>query len=1003
MDDLVDLNWSAPSKPATTKPQPPTANSFDFLSLSKPTSTSIAGISGSNTPNYYSSTPLRSSTPSQQPLNPRLTNTINANNGNNSIGGNGNSKPISRSSTPNLPQTAPISSGGGGLDAFSSLLSIPSSGGNLVNRNLSMAERQKALEDEKKRKDEEEKKKFEAEGHFWDNLGPSKSPQTTLPNSTTSINRQSNDLDDFLKPTVTASNGHRSKSPVQPVSNDILSPKPSSSSISGPSKPSSSAGTFWNTHNDADDFLSASSSKVGQPHKASSPAPPIDPFDFDALSASMSQPQHVNNGASGSSHTLDGDEFDILGDLAKPVSAKPRKVESEMSRSSTKTPTSRSSSPPPHIVGQIVEMGFSPIQARQALSKTDSGLDVQAALEILLNGQTSNGSSSISRMNNEEDDDDMGEDDEVFVERERQRREEEEKERRRRRRQGPFRESVKARSTDERNQEIGSTQAQAQAQAQEQAEKILAQASELGTNMFNKATTFWNTSKEKALKVYEEQRKVMEANAAAANASSSGAGGGEGRKPIKDGRPRWMTEAKDEEDQDEWKADNAHKEKGGFRDSDDEDNDRHQPQIRQKARQTNGAGSSRPNETSNSKKPNPASNGSSSNYKSSKERADLLFADEAPRYVSPSRHPKKPTTPVPTSTRPTAPSQSLPTRQLVSATPQQIEKSAGHKAKGNEHFKLGRFAEAESSYTNAISQLPEGHLFLIPLYNNRASARIKLGDSSPATEDCSLVIGLIGPSYHPSKEGPLPAEISKEVRLFDGLIKALSKRAQAWEMSEKWKNALEDWEKIIGSDLSILGSSGSSTKNLAIEGARRSRKMIEGNDENQSKSKSDTLSSSGINPSIEIGTEYKPKPRPQLKTKAAQNISIAKSADVNKSLAVSELREQAKKLEEEDDQRLALKDEIELKLNNWKNGKETNLRGLIASLNLVLWDDILKGGLKVGMHELISEKQVKIKYMKVIAKLHPDKLNSQNTTVEQRMLANGAFATLNEAWQAFNK
>ncbi|WWC97469.1 hypothetical protein V866_004349 [Kwoniella sp. B9012] len=948
MDDLVDLNWSDPSKPVpkTTTPQP-TANSrssFDFLSLSKPLSAS----SGGNTPNYYSSTPIRSSTPSQ-PLNPRLNGTSNT-----------NSKPISRSGTPLQNSTPQLGAGAGtgGSDAFSSLLSMPSSSSSAVNKNMSMAERQKALEVEKKRKDEEDRKRFEAEGHFWDNLGSSSSSTIKPPAKT--VIQQRDDLDDFLKPTPIFTSNARAKSPAQPTSsNDVLS----RTLPSGPSKPSSSAGTFWDNHHDSDDLLSGSTSKPIQAQKSISPAPPVDPFDFDALSASITQPQNNGNG-----HTLDHDEFDILGDLGKPVASKPPKNEPGPSRpSKSPSSSSRSSSPPPHIVGQIVEMGFSPIQARQALAKTSTGLDVQAALEILLGGQNAQASSRLD----DRDQDNFGEDDEDFVERERQRREEEERERRRRRRQGPSRDSVKARSAEEREQEK-------EASAQEQAEKYLAQASEIGTNMFNKATSFWNSSKEKAMKVYEEQRKVMEANAAAAAAGS----GGESRKPIKDGRPKWMTEAHDED----WKGKPSKEEKGGFRDDDHDENEGFHTQIRSKGKQpqSNGAG---PSKYPVSAAAIPSS-GSSSGYKSSKERADLLFADEAPRYKSPARHPKKPPTPAPAP----VPAKPLPSRTLVSATSGQLEKSASYKAKGNEHFKLGRFAEAESSYTTAISQLPEGHLFLVPLHNNRAAARLKLGDSSPAVEDCSLVIELIGPSYHPSKEGPLPPDIAKEVKLFDGLVKALSKRAQAWEMGEKWKNALEDWEKLIGMDLSILGAGASSTKNLAAEGARRSRKMLEGDGDGSAK----PTSTGGISL-----TGVKPKPKP---TTATQGVATARPADVDKSAAVSELRAAAKALEAEDDQRLALKDSIEAKLNNWKNGKETNLRALIASLDLVLWDEIMKtSGMKVGMHELISEKQVKIKYMKVIARLHPDKLNSQNTTVEQRMLANGAFGTLNEAWQAFNK
>src|SRR5262245_49615743 len=48
------------------------------------------------------------------------------------------------------------------------------------------------------------------------------------------------------------------------------------------------------------------------------------------------------------------------------------------------TPGFRALSPPPHILGQIVEMGFSLQQARVALAATETGLDVQAALETLL-------------------------------------------------------------------------------------------------------------------------------------------------------------------------------------------------------------------------------------------------------------------------------------------------------------------------------------------------------------------------------------------------------------------------------------------------------------------------------------------------------------------------------------------------------------------------------------------------------------------------------------------
>jgi len=81
---------------------------------------------------------------------------------------------------------------------------------------------------------------------------------------------------------------------------------------------------------------------------------------------------------------------------------------------------------------------------------------------------------------------------------------------------------------------------------------------------------------------------------------------------------------------------------------------------------------------------------------------------------------------------------------------------------------------------------------------------------------------------------------------------------------------------------------------------------------------------------------------------------------------------------------------------NWRSGKEANLRALIASLDAVLWPEL--GWKRVGMHELVTESQLKVRYVKAIAKVHPDKLNAQ-TTVEHRMIANGVFAALSEAWR----
>jgi tetratricopeptide (TPR) repeat protein len=577
-------------------------------------------------------------------------------------------------------------------------------------------------------------------------------------------------------------------------------------------------------------------------------------------------------------------------------------------------------------------MGFSPAQARAALAKTTSGVDVQAALDGLL------GEAFGTRQ--PEPAGELDEDDE-YIERERIRRENEEKEeKRRRRRQGPSRNTIAPRSRDERERE--------RSQAGTPQAEILAQATEIGQSVFTKATSLWNTGKEKALKAYEEQKRVYEAQLAA------GGGGGtreKGRAPVKDGRPTWMVEA-EAGGEEIGGAGAAVEKESGFRDDSDEEEEIPRPRARTNGNGAgNGAGASRPSRGQD-RPVNPA-------------MEESLFGDDplpsrpTQRRPEPPR-PKARPTPAARTATPPAP---LPARTLVPADPSAIQSSSSHKTKGNEHFKLGRFTEAESSYSTAISILPDGHLHLIPLYNNRAATRIKLGESSGAAQDSSYVIEIIGHSYHPSKEAPLPSTMS-EIKLADSFVKAYTKRAQAWEMGEKWNKAVEDWEKVLGFDSAMLGGSALQTRNLAAEGLRRSKQMLDGPTPSTSTS---TLSTS----------RPTPKPPKPIRSKPAQ---------VERSEAVSTLRAAAKVQDQEDQQRLQLKDVTEARINTWKAGKETNLRALLASLDTVLWDEVLAGGLKVGMHELITEKQVKIKYMKVIARLHPDKVGFTKNSGKRREL-----------------
>jgi tetratricopeptide (TPR) repeat protein len=268
-------------------------------------------------------------------------------------------------------------------------------------------------------------------------------------------------------------------------------------------------------------------------------------------------------------------------------------------------------------------------------------------------------------------------------------------------------------------------------------------------------------------------------------------------------------------------------------------------------------------------------------------------------------------------------------------------------------FKLGRFAEAEAAYALAISQLPDSHLLLVPLLNNRGLSRLKTGNMSGAIEDCTAVIAIIGPSYHPAREAKVTLdEDGAGVDLGDGLIKAWRRRAEAYEGKEKWELARQDWESIAGADFA------GRHRNEAPNGIGRCRRMQ--NVDNASNGAAP--SASRANAPSSRPTATRPPPRPPRR------------GPTPPSEALTRLKQANQEAEAEEQTRLDLKDSVDSRLATWKNGKETNLRALVASLDTVLWPEL--GWQKVGMAELVTPNQVKIRYTKAIAKLHPDKVRT---------------------------
>lgn len=676
------------------------------------------------------------------------------------------------------------------------------------------------------------------------------------------------------------------------------------------------------------------------------------------------------------------DDFDLLDAFAAPAASLPPRSYPSPAPSPARAarPTSASppasDSPPPHVLGHLVEMGFSPSSASAALSATRGPAgdwDIDAAVDALAEEQKLRD----ARRKKQRDVDEWGDEDNVRVGRRRSWEFDDDDERgeaeaRRRRAQqseqddGRWQRAAKPDEARTNGREPGgSSRAQqdpaaaAREQAkvlQGQATEMLAQAQKIGFSMFKSANAYWGEGKKVLQKKLEEQRSAMKAAPGAERA---------------DGRPKWWREGMDEEgteaSADGRGARRAADKNATFKDSDDEE-ERPDPVLAQRPRQAQQQAPPR--------QPEPAAP-ATTEYRSPFRRAkpsaappppaegDLLFGDDA-RTTAPAVARSTPS-PRPRSTPSPAPPRPAVSRPHIAVPPSSLTTASKHKTSGNEHFKLGRFGDAAAAYSLALDSLPEGWLGRVPLLNNRAQARLRSGEEKAAATDCTEAFGIlvavtdgeIDLSSLDSESASLPAEVTQlyaggtAVDLKDQLGKALGRRAKALEADEKWKKAREDWETILklGDEAVTRGAGG---VKMVSDGVARCRKMIDGPSASTSAPPTARASPSPA------ASAFRPKPRSPAPP-------VEGSGEAVKALQAQQAAAAA-----EDDMRLELKDQVDARIAAWKGGKETNLRALIASLDTVLWP-----GLEwktVGMHELISDNQLKVRYVRAISKVHPDKV-----------------------------
>ncbi|KAK3402888.1 hypothetical protein B0T20DRAFT_428621 [Sordaria brevicollis] len=360
------------------------------------------------------------------------------------------------------------------------------------------------------------------------------------------------------------------------------------------------------------------------------------------------------------------------------------------------------------------------------------------------------------------------------------------------------------------------------------------------------------------------------------------------------------------------------------------------------------------------------------------EDEDLLFGSSGPSKSQPTATlPSRPAAkasapPPPAPRRSPAPIQhkpAAPPRQIPQVSAIALQSSTKHRLEGTAHFKRGDYAAAHTSYGASLSAIPSTHPLAILLLCNRALTALKVGEPRQAVSDADAAIALIGPSkgegesveVQTSEHGPTE---KREMRDLYG--KALTRKAEALEQMEKWADAEKVWQTAVEAGL------GGQT---AAAGRQRCQKALA--------------------PKPAPSTAPVRKPAAPARPRPAASAASAKSNE-----AVQRLRLANQAAEKEGNEKFALADKVDAKIASWRDGKKDNLRALLSSLDNVLWEG--SGWKKVGLHELVVANKVKIVYMKAIAKCHPDKIPTDAST-EVRMIAGTVFATLNEAWDKFKR
>jgi tetratricopeptide (TPR) repeat protein len=244
-------------------------------------------------------------------------------------------------------------------------------------------------------------------------------------------------------------------------------------------------------------------------------------------------------------------------------------------------------------------------------------------------------------------------------------------------------------------------------------------------------------------------------------------------------------------------------------------------------------------------------------------------------------------------------------------SPDQQSQCDSFKGQGNTFFKTGQYGDAESMYSRAIACLPQGHIAVVPLLNNRAAAHLKNGSNKEVVADCTIVIDLCRQEI---EYDDVTADQVQEFK--DALAKAFLRRATGYENMEKWEDSLKDYKSAMEWNSGTKGAS---------DGIRRCNKAISQKNEIHANARPQqhAASANGLESGLD---EFVGSKSEAPLSKSAQGALSFMASDTTATLPVpigaservDELRARDQMMEREEDERLRLKDSVDAKVQHIK-------------------------------------------------------------------------------------